>query len=295
MATGAAAARLDRTRRAVAAALAAAFIVLAPVAVASAWIRGTVLSTSGYVAAVGNLPASPAVRAVIGEAVTAEVSAAPSQADGGLAGPLRRRLADLAGQQASVFTASPAFERLWVAANQSAHARVISVLNGDSGAGPANRVQVALTLIHARASPGLQIPLFPASALARLRRAYRILTGTTWLALALTPLALAGALAASPRRRRTLLQMLAGGTLTLLLAVTALSWLQSRLIARADPRYQPLISALAHALTNGFFTLTAWCGTGCLTLIAVALLSGPYRWAAAVRRHLRRTAVWRPG
>jgi hypothetical protein len=89
--------------------------------------------------------------------------------------------------------------------------------------------------------------------------------------------------------------MLAGGLLTLLLALTALSWLQSSLIARAGHRYQPLVSAIAHALTSGLFTIAAWCGAGGLTLIAVALLSGPYRWAAATRRYFRRGAVWRPG
>ena len=68
-------ARWGRVRRAAAAALAATFIVLMPVAVASAWIRGTVLSTSGYVAAISNIAASPGVRTVIREAVTAEASA----------------------------------------------------------------------------------------------------------------------------------------------------------------------------------------------------------------------------
>jgi hypothetical protein len=69
-------ARWHQTRRAVAAALAAMFIVLLPTAITSAWIRGTVLSTSGYVAAVTNVAASPAVRAAIQEAVTTQVDAA---------------------------------------------------------------------------------------------------------------------------------------------------------------------------------------------------------------------------
>jgi hypothetical protein len=49
----------------VAAALAAAFAILLPASIASAWIRGTILSTSGYVAAVTPVAASPAVRAAI--------------------------------------------------------------------------------------------------------------------------------------------------------------------------------------------------------------------------------------
>src|SRR5690349_19893531 len=55
--------RWNRVRSVVAAALAAAFAVLLPAAITSAWIRGTILSTSGYVAAVTPVAASPAVRA----------------------------------------------------------------------------------------------------------------------------------------------------------------------------------------------------------------------------------------
>jgi hypothetical protein len=274
----------DWPRRAAAATLAATFIVLVPVAVASAWIRSTVLSTSGYVAAISNVPASPAARTAIRKAVTAEVSAVLPHADGTLATPLRTGLADLAGKETSAFMASPAFERVWVAANRFAHAQLISVLNGNSTLVPATSQPVTLSIpagcrvsSHMRAPTCLQIPIFPAAALVRLRHAYRILTATTWLALTLTPLAFASALAASPRRRRTLLHMMTGGTLTLLLASAVPSWLQSSLAARTDPRYQPVTSAILHALTSSFFTLIAWCGAGSLTLTIVTLLSGPYR------------------
>jgi hypothetical protein len=317
----------DRARRAAAATLAATFIVLMPIAVAAAWIRGTVLSTSGYVAAISNIAASPPVRTAIREDVTAEASAVLPRAGGALAGPLRAALVDLAGKEASAFVASPAFQRLWVAANRFAHAQLISVLNGNSTLVRATGKQVTLNLIplvsdvlhgisrslpaaigriitlprvsaiaaachvpsRMSAPPCIQIPLFPAAALARLQLAYRILTTTTWLALALPPVAFASALAASPRRRRTLLHMTTGGTLTLLFALTMLSWLQASLTARADPRYRPVSSAILHALTSSFVTLTIWCVAGGLTLATVTLLSGPYRWAAAIRRYLRFT------
>jgi hypothetical protein len=142
-------------------------------------------------------------------------------------------------------------------------------------------------LSHVSSPPCIQIPLFPAAALAGPRHVYRILTTATWLALALTPLAFASALVVSPRRRRTLLHMATGGTLTLLLALTMLSWLQSSLTARTDPRYQAVTSAVLHALTSNFFTLTTWCMAGSLALAAATLLSGPYRWATATRAALR--------
>jgi hypothetical protein len=296
---GSAAARWHRLRRAAAAGLAAAFTVLLPVAVASAWIRGTVLSTSGYVAAVSNVAASPAVRAVIQEAVTAEAGAVLPRGRGALGGPLRTGPADLAGKEASAFMASPAFQRLWAEANEFAHAQLISVLSGNSTLVPAAGGPVTLNLIPASAIPACrvlshvrspacaQIPLFPAAALAGPRRVYRVLTAATWLALALTPLAFAGALVVSPRRRRILIQMAAGGTLTLLLTMTVLGRLQSSLTARAAPRYQAVTSAVLHALTSNFFTLATGCVAGMLALATVTLLSGPYRWATAARAVLR--------
>jgi hypothetical protein len=132
-----------------------------------------------------------------------------------------------------------------------------------------------------------QIPLFPAAALAGPRHVYRILVAITSLVLMLTPLVLAGALAASPRRRRTLLQMAIGGTLTLLAVMTAVSWGQSSLIDRAAPRYQAVTSVIVHALTTGFFTMTTWCMAGGFAITAIALLSGSYRWTTAIRAAIR--------
>jgi hypothetical protein len=296
-----------------------------PVAVASAWIRGTVLSTSGYVAAIGTIATSPAVRTVIREAVTAEASAVLAHVGGPLAGPLSTGLADLAGKEASAFVAGPAFQRLWVAANRFAHAQLIRVLNGNSALVQVTGKQVTLNLVplvsdvlhgisrslpaaigraitmppasaspaacqvrrHVSGPPCLRIALFPAAGLARARHAYRIVTTTTWLALILTPLAFASALAASPRRRRTLLYMTAGSAVALILEMTMLSWLQASLAARADSSYQPVINAILHALTSSFFSLATWYVAGSLTLTTVNLLSGRYRDALMRGRHGR--------
>lgn len=149
-----AAAGWNRARRAAAAALAAAFAVLLPVAVTSAWIRGTVLSTSGYVAAVTPVAANPAVRDTVQEVITTQVLAALKHAEtslppaaGVLAGPLSTGLADLAGNRISEFMASSAFQRLWAEVNRFAHSQLISVLNGDSTLVQATGGQVVLNLV----------------------------------------------------------------------------------------------------------------------------------------------------
>ena len=132
-------------------------------------------------------------------------------------------------------------------------------------------------LNQASSSTCAQIPLFPASELARAQLAYRILTAATWLALILTPLVFVGALATAPVRcrRRTLLQMTFGGTLTLVLTLAALCEFRSALISREAPRYQAMTSAIVHALTGSFFTLITWFIIGGCVIAAGALLPAP--------------------
>jgi hypothetical protein len=222
--------------------------------------------------------------------------------------------------------ASQAFQRWWADANRLTHSQLISVLNGDSALVTTTGGEVALNLLplvndvlhtvsgplsamtggavslppvtaiaaaacHAiggtASSTCTQIPLFPAAALAGPRHAYRVLAAVLPLVLILTMLTLAGALAASPRRRRTLLQMTIGGTLTVLTVMAAVSWGKSSLIDRAAPRYQAVTSVIVHALTTGFFTMTIWCVAGGFAITAIVLLTGPYRWTTAIRAAIR--------
>jgi uncharacterized BrkB/YihY/UPF0761 family membrane protein len=239
-----------------------------------------------------------------------------------LAGLLGRRLAGFARNGVGQLLASQAFQRLWAETNRLAHRQLISVLNGGSALVKVTGGEVVLNLLplvndvlrtvlrplsamtggavslsHVSTIPAAachaitgtasssctQIPLFPAAALAGPRRAYRVLVPVLSLVLVLTTLAFAGALAASPCRRRTLLQMTIGGTLAVLVVMTAASWGQSSLINRAPPRYQPVTSAIVHALTTGFFTITTWCVAGGFAITAIALLSGSRRLATAIR------------
>jgi hypothetical protein len=76
--------------------------------------------------------------------------------------------------------------------------------------------------------------------------------------------------------------MTIGGTLTVLVVMTSVSWGQSSLIGRAAPRYQAVTSVIVHALSISFFTMTTWCLVGGFAITAIALLSGPCRLATAL-------------
>jgi hypothetical protein len=334
-------ARWRRARQAVAAILAAAFAVLLPATITAAWIRGTMLSTSGYVSTVAPVGKDQAVRAAVRAATASEIAPVLSHAAADalppaatiLAGPLSSGMAGMTGDGISRFMASPAFQRLWIAANTSAHSQLISVLNGNNpalattngevvlnlaplisgvlkdstarlstltgktislpviSAVPAASCRQIASLTRTRLPPGCgQIPLFPASALASARRAFRVLGTATRTLFILTPLTAAVALLAAPRRRRVLLQITIGGALTVLGMVIAAAHLQSSLIAREQPRYQPAIAVILHALTSGFFTQATWCVISSGILAAAALLTGPHPWATAIKARTTRSS-----
>ncbi len=136
-----------------------------------------------------------------------------------------------------------------------------------------------------------QIPLFPAKDLTGAQHAYRAFNGIVLVLLILTPLVFIAALWASTRRRRTLLQLTIGDMLGLIVARRALYWLESDLTVHAKPANRAALSAITGQLLHGFFDVTLWFLIGGLIVLVVALLAGPYRWAAAVRSWLRRAAA----
>jgi hypothetical protein len=145
-----------------------------------------------------------------------------------------------------------------------------------------------------------QIPLFSAAALAGPERLFRAINTGTFLLLIAPPLAFAAALRAAPRqrRRRILLQMTIGGTAALLAADIVMSWLLSTLTRQAAPRYQAVVSAIVHGLTNGFFTTALRVLAGGLVLTALTVLTGPYPWTTNLRTRIGRAAApraWMPG
>ena len=110
------------------------------------------------------------------------------------------------------------------------------------------------------------------------------------LLLILTPLAFIAALRASPRRRRTLLQLTIGSMPALIVVRRAMYWLESDLNAAAKPANRAALSVITGQVLYGFFDVTMWFLIGGLLVLAAALLAGPSRWAAATRAWGRRAA-----
>lgn len=133
-----------------------------------------------------------------------------------------------------------------------------------------------------------QVPLVAASALTGAQRVYRAVHGLTALLLIVTPLVFAAALWASPRRRRTLLQLTIGGMAGLIVIRRLLYGVQSGLLGRAQPGNRAALEVITHEVLKGFFAVTMWFLIGGLILTALTLVTGPYPWAVAVRSGVRR-------
>ncbi len=197
-------------------------ILLAPVTQLVAWAEGTLLSTSGFVAALGTLPRDPAVQSQITAQLDRQLQRA-SRAHGTLAS----RLADITERQVvaravPAIVSSPAFLRLWRTALNGAHSQLLLILRGRSYlltiTGSALTVNVPVagrTLLNASGLPRQLGRLLPAAtpvsvtvlnrpALGQARTAVRL---TDTLSRILLPADLAG-LAVARRRRRALLSVL---------------------------------------------------------------------------------------
>jgi len=250
----------------VAAALAAAFAVVLPASITSAWIRGTILSTSGYVATVTPVAASPAVRAAVQDAVASRVGAAVSYAEAslppsarGLAGLLGSRLAGFARNGVGQLMAGQAFQQLWADANRLAHSQIIGILNGDSAYVTAAGGEVVLNLLplvndvlhtvsrHLSAMTGGAVSLSPVTTLPA--AACHALNRTASSACTQIPLFPVAALA-GPRHGYRLL--VASLSLVLVLTTLALAGSEAlRALAPAVPLLQPVRDPLERLARQG--------------------------------------------
>jgi hypothetical protein len=128
-----------------------------------------------------------------------------------------------------------------------------------------------------------QIQLFPADRLDAARRTVKIFNGITLLLVILTPVVAALALWASPRRRRTLLQLAAGGFLGLVVIRRVVIWLESALESYGQPANRSARHAILSHLFHTYFSVSRWVLVGLIVVFAVTLLTGPYQWARTVR------------
>lgn len=131
-----------------------------------------------------------------------------------------------------------------------------------------------------------QIVLFPASKLKAAQQAVGRFDNLTLLMLILAPVLFLVTLALSRTRRRTLLQLTLASAFTLVVVRRLTYYMEGRLAGAAKPQNRPAVRDILSTVLGGYFTLTAWLVAIALVIAAIALVTGPYRWARALRHYL---------
>jgi len=311
--------------------------VLAPVSVLGVWGANEVSNTDRYVANVAPLIHDPAMQRAISAKITDQVTsridvqALVSQASSQLAGARLPRLSTLlqsfSGQIAGAVdslvsstvakvVASPAAATAWTQANRLAHAGLVRVLSGNSGAGDSslslvngqvvlnlgpliNQVKqdlVARGLTIASRIPAVNatFPLFAAPNLAKAQSGYRLVTTLKWVLPLLTLALLAGGVALARGRRRGLIGAALGLSASMLVLAIALAIARAIYLNSVQSNVLPSDAAAA-----AFDTLVRFVKQGLRVLLLVGLvvaagafLAGPSTAAVATRRGLANAIGW---
>jgi hypothetical protein len=271
----------SRARRWITAACLTLAVLLTPVVQLTAWAEGTLLSTSGFVAALGPLPSDPAVQAQAAAQIDRQLQRAGT-ANGTLASPLAELAESQVPRAVPAILVSPAFLRPWRTALGAAHHQLLLVVRDRShilaingSALTVNVPMAARTLINATGLPPQLGRLLPSSTPvsvtildnAALGRASTIVRLTDDLSRILLPadvaLALAG-LATARDRRRALLAIAIP-----VAALGALEALGIRLLTRTAG--SPLVRAATGALTAPLTDQLLLTSAICAALVALLL------------------------
>jgi hypothetical protein len=88
----------------------------------------------------------------------------------------------------------------------------------------------------------------------------------------------------SPRRRRTLLQLMVGIALGIVLIRRLGLRLEDDVVELVKPENQDAVKVVVGAFVSSLLDATAWILAGAAVIAVIALLTGPYGWAKALRR-----------
>jgi hypothetical protein len=129
-----------------------------------------------------------------------------------------------------------------------------------------------------------QIPVYDSEELAALQNTVRLFERVVIFAVILVLLLIALALWLSPRKRRTLVQLMAGFAIVLVIERRLAIAATQEVLDRMRPETRAAGEAFTDRLLGSLFAYTGWLLAIALVVLLVALITGPYPWAVATRR-----------
>jgi hypothetical protein len=131
------------------------------------------------------------------------------------------------------------------------------------------------------------IPVYDSDELRALQQALHLFQRLLLLLVLAIPVLIGVTLWVSTKRRRTLIQLTVGGTLGLVLIRRSALLLREDLFESVDTQEFPGVRVLTDQLTDSLFRYTAVLLAVVLLALAIALITGPYPWAVALRGWVR--------
>jgi hypothetical protein len=129
-----------------------------------------------------------------------------------------------------------------------------------------------------------QFTVFDASKLQQVQDTVTLFNRLVVAAVILAVVLFALTLWVSPRRRRTLLQLMVGIALGIVLIRRLGLRLEDDVVNYVKPENRDAVKVIVGAFVSSLLDATAWILAGAAVIAAIALLTGPYGWAKALRR-----------
>jgi tetrahydromethanopterin S-methyltransferase subunit G len=277
------------------------------------WLRGTVLSTNRWVAAVGpltqNETVANAVSTYVVEGLFDLVQVEQATEDllpsdyGFLSGPLVLVLEDLAQEAATSLVQSDGFNTVWVGLNRTAHRAVMAVLRGNGDLLYLRSGQLTVDLgdafkfvadafnlgdVERLQNVETRFVLLESQQVALVQQALALIDGAgLWIPL-LSLVSLLCAWLISLWRRRTVTWIGIGVTIAMLLSLAAIALARPAvLVSISDPFVRLLAGEIWGVVVRGLYIQTILVLVVGLLLIAGAALAGPSPRAVAIRTGAR--------
>jgi len=278
------------------------------------WLKSVALNTDTFVATVGPLSRNQDVALAIGnfavDALFEEINAEQVVADalpeeaGFLAAPLVGAIENFSRDVAAEVISSDVFSAIWTTAIRLAHETALSLLRDEGGLFYISKGEVTIdlsdllgTVQDRLASTGLafledlpisedsgKIVVYQAAQLAQIQQALTILDRAGIIFPLLALVAFGVALWVSLWRRRTLLYIGAGLSITMALSLAILARVRSQVVAEVSSElYRTAVEAVWEIALGSLIAQIILLLVIGLAIAAGAFLAGPDRRAVAVR------------
>lgn len=144
------------------------------------------------------------------------------------------------------------------------------------------------------AATGIQLPdnfgqivVLDSNDLAAAQDAFSIANRAVFALVLLFVIFFVAAMWVSPRRRRTLIQIMAASAVVLVIERRLAIAEAGNIVDKAKPENQAAVQAVVNALKGSLLSYTGWLLAIALIVLVISLLTGPYGWAVRMRGFVR--------